>query len=246
MLECLGFPWFSHKPHSDHIVDFWRSSSILKPSPVDDSSHVKTKSCGTKGFEDSGHLFVSNNSMSCYLWDIAGEWRKYVSTGTLTITATCLGCPYLGLPALHFFSTQSEGPKFQTPNMKTDPGQNFRPWHFWDLADAYHFVAFLHLMPCRLANVLHPTLSGDVGTTVIFKICMAQTTKMTWISMVNLLIKGHSNGFFFTPCFPSCGLPSHGIIGSLWEPHASHPVANEDKSKFSSWTWNQTIFTTFA
>jgi len=122
---------------------------------------------------------------------------------------------YLGLPALHFFSTQSEGPKFQTPNMKTDPGQNFRPWHFWDLVDAYHFVAFLHLMPCRLANVLHPTLSGDVGTTVIFKICMAQTTKMTWISMVNLLIKGHSNGFFFTPCFPSCGLPSHGIIGSL-------------------------------
>ena len=151
-----------------------------------------------------------------------------------------------GPPGPAFFSTQSEGPKFQTPNMKTDPGQNFRPWHFWDLVDAYHFVAFLHLMPCRLANVLHPTLSGDVGTTVIFKICMAQTTKMTWISMVNLLIKGHSNGFFFTPCFPSCGLPSHGIIGSLWEPHASHPVANEDKSKFSSWTWNQTIFTTFA
>ena len=96
MLECLGFPWFPHKPHRDHIIDFWRFPSILKPSAVDDSSHVKTKSCGTKGFEDSGHLFVSNNSMSCYLWDIAGVWREYVSTctGTLTITATCLGCPY--------------------------------------------------------------------------------------------------------------------------------------------------------
>ena len=49
--------------------------------------------------------------------------------------------------------------------MKTDPNQKNRPWHFWDLVDVTYFVAFLHLMPCRPANVPHQALSGDVDTT---------------------------------------------------------------------------------